>query len=161
MIAWPADYEKTGVMTLLLNHYGDVYQKDLGPKTETLAPAISKSPTRLEARSPIPANRCSNARTVRRCRHLLARCTDLFANCLRKISIRLSLLSEYERPSRLLRSKSDIGFATCTGIVFDVLRNPRPRTYRSSFSQRKRFTALILIPKVKFIPRLRKRRIDK
>ena len=33
MIAWPADYGKTGVMTFLVNHYGDVYQKDLGEKT--------------------------------------------------------------------------------------------------------------------------------
>jgi hypothetical protein len=41
MIAWPIDYGKTGVMTLLVNHYGDVYQKDLGPKTATLAAAIS------------------------------------------------------------------------------------------------------------------------
>jgi hypothetical protein len=40
MIAWPADYGKTGVMTLLVNHYGDVYQKDLGPKTATLAADI-------------------------------------------------------------------------------------------------------------------------
>lgn len=40
MIAWPADYGKTGVMTLLVNHYGDVYEKDLGEKTATLAPAI-------------------------------------------------------------------------------------------------------------------------
>ena len=42
MIAWPADYGKTGVMTLLVNHYGDVYQKDLGPQTATLAAAISE-----------------------------------------------------------------------------------------------------------------------
>ena len=42
MIAWPADYGKTGVMTFLVNHYGDVYQKDLGPKTGTLAAAISE-----------------------------------------------------------------------------------------------------------------------
>jgi hypothetical protein len=41
MVAWPADYGKTGVMTLLVNHYGDVYQKDLGQKTATLAAAIS------------------------------------------------------------------------------------------------------------------------
>ena len=42
MIAWPADYGKTGVMTLLVNHYGDVYQNDLGPKTATLAAAIGE-----------------------------------------------------------------------------------------------------------------------
>jgi hypothetical protein len=40
MVAWPADYGKTGVMTFLVNHYGDVYQKDLGPKTATLAAEI-------------------------------------------------------------------------------------------------------------------------
>lgn len=42
MIAWPADYGKTGVMTLLVNHYGDVYEKDLGPQTATLAAAVSE-----------------------------------------------------------------------------------------------------------------------
>ncbi len=42
MIAWPIDYGKTGVMTLIVNHYGDVYQKDLGPKTATLAAALSE-----------------------------------------------------------------------------------------------------------------------
>ena len=41
MIAWPADYGKTGVMTLLVNHYGDVYQKDLGPKTAELAAGMN------------------------------------------------------------------------------------------------------------------------
>ena len=42
MNAWPADYGKTGVMTFLVNHYGDVYQKDLGPKTATVAAGISE-----------------------------------------------------------------------------------------------------------------------
>lgn len=42
MIAWPADYGKTGIMTLLVNHYGDVYEKDLGPETAALAAAISE-----------------------------------------------------------------------------------------------------------------------
>jgi hypothetical protein len=41
MIAWPADYGKTGVMTLLVNHYGDVFQKDLGEKTAALAAGMS------------------------------------------------------------------------------------------------------------------------
>lgn len=40
MVAWPAEYGRTGVMTLLVNHYGDVYEKDLGPDTATLAAAI-------------------------------------------------------------------------------------------------------------------------
>ena len=42
MVAWPADYGSTGVMTLIVNHYGEVYQKDLGEKTPDLAAAMSK-----------------------------------------------------------------------------------------------------------------------
>ncbi|OAI40886.1 hypothetical protein AYO41_01805 [Verrucomicrobia bacterium SCGC AG-212-E04] len=41
MVAWPADYGKTGVMTFLVNHYGDVYQKDLGEKTAAAIAAMS------------------------------------------------------------------------------------------------------------------------
>lgn len=42
MIAWPADYGNTGVMTFIVNQQGRVYQRDLGPKTEQLAPAIAE-----------------------------------------------------------------------------------------------------------------------
>ena len=41
MIAWPTAYGKTGVMTLLVNHYGDVYQKDLWSKTAELAAGMT------------------------------------------------------------------------------------------------------------------------
>lgn len=41
-IAWPADYGNTGVMTFIVNQQGRVYQRDLGPKTEQLAPAITE-----------------------------------------------------------------------------------------------------------------------
>lgn len=37
LIAWPAEYGKTGVMTFIVNHYGDVYEKDLGPETSAIA----------------------------------------------------------------------------------------------------------------------------
>lgn len=37
LIAWPAEYGKTGVMTFLVNHYGEVYEKDLGPETASIA----------------------------------------------------------------------------------------------------------------------------
>lgn len=40
MVAWPSEYGKSGVMSLLVNHYGEVYEKDLGPETSTLAAAI-------------------------------------------------------------------------------------------------------------------------
>jgi hypothetical protein len=36
MVAWPADYGGTGVMTFMVNQQGRVYQKDLGPKTSKL-----------------------------------------------------------------------------------------------------------------------------
>jgi len=39
-IAWPAKYGSTGIQTFLVNNDGDVYQKDLGPQTSTLAPAM-------------------------------------------------------------------------------------------------------------------------
>jgi hypothetical protein len=40
LIAWPAEYAGSGIMTFIVNQQGCVYQKDLGPKTEKLAPAI-------------------------------------------------------------------------------------------------------------------------
>ncbi len=42
MVAWPADYGKTGIMTLLVNHYGDVYEKDLGAETAKVAAAMEE-----------------------------------------------------------------------------------------------------------------------
>ena len=40
MVAWPADYANSGVMTFIVNQNGKVYQKDLGEKTEVGAAAI-------------------------------------------------------------------------------------------------------------------------
>ncbi|HAR96514.1 MAG TPA: DUF2950 domain-containing protein [Deltaproteobacteria bacterium] len=34
LVAWPAEYGVSGVMTLIVNQNGTVYEKDLGPKTE-------------------------------------------------------------------------------------------------------------------------------
>ena len=39
-IAWPANYGVTGVQTFQVNNDGIVYQKDLGPETAKIAPAI-------------------------------------------------------------------------------------------------------------------------
>jgi len=36
-MAWPAKYADTGVMTFIVNQDGVVYQKNLGPDTETIA----------------------------------------------------------------------------------------------------------------------------
>ena len=40
LMAWPAEYDETGVMTFIVNHQGRVYQKDLGPKTGKLAESM-------------------------------------------------------------------------------------------------------------------------
>ena len=37
LIAWPAEYGNSGVMTFLVNHAGTVYQKDLGTRTDFVA----------------------------------------------------------------------------------------------------------------------------
>jgi len=37
LIAWPAVFESTGIMTFIVGPDGDVYQKDLGPETARVA----------------------------------------------------------------------------------------------------------------------------
>jgi hypothetical protein len=34
LVAWPAQYERTGIMTFIVNHDGVVHEKDLGPQTD-------------------------------------------------------------------------------------------------------------------------------
>jgi hypothetical protein len=41
LVAWPHDYGNTGVMTFIVSHHGKVYQKNLGPNTETVAPKMT------------------------------------------------------------------------------------------------------------------------
>jgi hypothetical protein len=41
LVAWPAQYDVTGVMTFIVNRDGIVYQKDLGPETESVAKSIT------------------------------------------------------------------------------------------------------------------------
>jgi hypothetical protein len=45
LVAWPAEYGESGIMTFVVNQQGRVYQKDLGPGTE-------KSVRRLKAYAP-------------------------------------------------------------------------------------------------------------
>ena len=42
LIAYPADYGDSGIKTFIVNHYGDVYEKDLGPETAQRAAAITE-----------------------------------------------------------------------------------------------------------------------
>ncbi len=42
MVAYPAQYKASGVMTFIINQDGVVYQKDLGEKTEEIAKAMTE-----------------------------------------------------------------------------------------------------------------------
>jgi len=42
LVAWPAQYDATGVMTFIVNQDGVVHEKDLGPETGTIAAAMSR-----------------------------------------------------------------------------------------------------------------------
>ena len=42
LVAWPAEYDESGIMTFIVNQQGLVYQKDLGPKTAKIAAAMKE-----------------------------------------------------------------------------------------------------------------------
>jgi len=42
LVAFPAEYGNTGIMTFLVSHHGKVYQKDLGPRTVEIATAMQE-----------------------------------------------------------------------------------------------------------------------
>jgi hypothetical protein len=41
-VAYPAEYRSSGVMTFIVNEDGEVYQKDLGEKTEVVAKTMKE-----------------------------------------------------------------------------------------------------------------------
>jgi Protein of unknown function (DUF2950) len=42
VVAWPANYGSSGVMTFIVNHDGTVYEKDLGKATASMAEAMTR-----------------------------------------------------------------------------------------------------------------------
>jgi hypothetical protein len=42
LVAWPAEYGVSGIMTFVVNSNGIVYEKDLGPKTAKIAEAMTR-----------------------------------------------------------------------------------------------------------------------
>jgi DUF2950 family protein len=42
LVAFPARYDSSGIMTFIVNQQGCVYQKDLGPNTEAIAMAMTE-----------------------------------------------------------------------------------------------------------------------
>jgi hypothetical protein len=41
LVAYPAQYDNSGVMTFVVNHQGTIYQKDLGPQTAGIATGMT------------------------------------------------------------------------------------------------------------------------
>jgi hypothetical protein len=41
LVAWPAEWGNTGVMTFIINQQGKVFEKNLGPKTSAIASAMT------------------------------------------------------------------------------------------------------------------------
>ena len=41
LVAWPAEYDVTGIMTFMVNQDGVVHEKDLGPETDKSARTMS------------------------------------------------------------------------------------------------------------------------
>jgi hypothetical protein len=42
LIAWPAKYDDTGVMSFMISHDGQVFEKDLGPHGDRLAKEMKR-----------------------------------------------------------------------------------------------------------------------
>ena len=42
LVAYPAEYGNSGIMTFIINNDGDVYEKDLGPRTDRTASRMSE-----------------------------------------------------------------------------------------------------------------------
>jgi hypothetical protein len=42
LVAYPAEYENSGIMTFLVNHGGVVFQKDLGPQTSEIVKSLTE-----------------------------------------------------------------------------------------------------------------------
>jgi len=42
LVAYPAEYGSSGVMTFVVNHAGTGYQKDLGERTEAIAKRMTR-----------------------------------------------------------------------------------------------------------------------
>jgi hypothetical protein len=40
LVAWPAEWDNSGIMTFIVNQQGKVYEKNLGPKTAKIAAAM-------------------------------------------------------------------------------------------------------------------------
>jgi hypothetical protein len=40
LVAFPAEYGNTGVMTFVVSHHGQIFQKDLGPRTAEIVKAM-------------------------------------------------------------------------------------------------------------------------
>jgi hypothetical protein len=58
LVAWPAAYNNSGVMTFMVNHDGVVYEKDLGPNTDAAVKKITRfNPDKSWSKTAEPARK--------------------------------------------------------------------------------------------------------
>jgi hypothetical protein len=55
VVAWPATYRNSGVMTFITNHEGVIYEKDLGDSTDSTAKSMRKFDPQDWKKSEVPA----------------------------------------------------------------------------------------------------------
>jgi hypothetical protein len=41
LVAWPAEYDHSGIMTFIVNHQGRLYEKDVGPETAEVVAGLT------------------------------------------------------------------------------------------------------------------------
>ena len=63
MVAWPAQYGDTGIMTFVVNQDGVAHEKDLGPETSALVGRLTRyDPDATWRRVPSEPDRASTSR---------------------------------------------------------------------------------------------------
>ena len=67
LVAYPAEYGNSGIMTFMINHDGDVYEKDLGSGTAQLAARMTSfNPDHTWKKVVDTENRAGDSRSYRR-----------------------------------------------------------------------------------------------
>lgn len=54
LVAWPVTYGVTGVMTFIVNHEGELFERNLGPNTSSVVAGISRFDPDTQWRRPAP-----------------------------------------------------------------------------------------------------------
>jgi hypothetical protein len=56
LVAYPAQYGSSGIMTFIVNHAGVIYEKDFGPNTTATAQSITRFNADKTWKKPSPSD---------------------------------------------------------------------------------------------------------